>query len=142
MLILEYILQQKGVGLTESLVDAEGFPRSDIDVYSCRHARHQISCKSLFYVIYKLQQLFRYITYIIGHYLLSSTNYNSHLDKLYIYHRAFYRCQSVLISQTQISFNQCRVFWAVLREQHSDRELVYTKNMSLRYLERLTPKEN
>jgi len=26
------------------LVDSEGFPRSDIDVYSCRHARNKISC--------------------------------------------------------------------------------------------------
>uniref|UniRef100_A0A2C9LWQ8 Nas2 N-terminal domain-containing protein n=1 Tax=Biomphalaria glabrata TaxID=6526 RepID=A0A2C9LWQ8_BIOGL len=31
-------------GLNEPLVDSEGYPRSDIDVYSCRHARHQISC--------------------------------------------------------------------------------------------------
>ncbi|BFZ14385.1 hypothetical protein BsWGS_17424 [Bradybaena similaris] len=42
--LTDLLNSQKGVGLTESLVDAEGFPRSDIDVYSCRHARHQISC--------------------------------------------------------------------------------------------------
>jgi len=35
---------QKGVGMTGNLVDKEGFPRADIDVYTCRHARHQISC--------------------------------------------------------------------------------------------------
>ncbi|XP_033726761.1 26S proteasome non-ATPase regulatory subunit 9-like [Pecten maximus] len=35
---------QQGVGLKEPLVDQEGFPRADIDVYSVRHARHQIIC--------------------------------------------------------------------------------------------------
>ena len=29
------------------LVDAEGFPRADIDVYSVRHARHSIICESI-----------------------------------------------------------------------------------------------
>lgn len=28
----------------ESLVDADGFPRDDIDVYQIRHARHKIIC--------------------------------------------------------------------------------------------------
>lgn len=28
----------------EPLVDAEGFPRNDIDVYQVRHARHEINC--------------------------------------------------------------------------------------------------
>ncbi|XP_059145579.1 26S proteasome non-ATPase regulatory subunit 9-like [Physella acuta] len=41
---MDLLESQKSVGLNEPLVDAEGFPRSDIDVYSCRHARHQISC--------------------------------------------------------------------------------------------------
>ncbi|XP_005103495.1 26S proteasome non-ATPase regulatory subunit 9 isoform X2 [Aplysia californica] len=42
--LMDLLESQKGVGLSESLIDAEGYPRSDIDVYSCRHARHQISC--------------------------------------------------------------------------------------------------
>lgn len=32
------------IGMNESLLDAEGFPRSDIDVYAVRQARHQIIC--------------------------------------------------------------------------------------------------
>ncbi|XP_067671598.1 26S proteasome non-ATPase regulatory subunit 9-like [Haliotis asinina] len=35
---------QKSVGTDGPLIDTEGFPRSDIDVYSVRHARHQIAC--------------------------------------------------------------------------------------------------
>jgi hypothetical protein len=37
--------QQKNIGMDGPLVDSEGFPRADIDVYSVRHARHQIACK-------------------------------------------------------------------------------------------------
>ncbi|XP_069121598.1 26S proteasome non-ATPase regulatory subunit 9-like [Argopecten irradians] len=40
----EVLDSQQGVGLKEPLVDTEGFPRADIDVYSVRHARHQIIC--------------------------------------------------------------------------------------------------
>ena len=29
------------------IVDAEGYPRADIDVYSVRHARHNIICKQI-----------------------------------------------------------------------------------------------
>lgn len=29
--------------MRESLVDADGYPRNDIDVYQVRHARHQIN---------------------------------------------------------------------------------------------------
>ncbi|NXO29906.1 PSMD9 ATPase, partial [Cisticola juncidis] len=36
--------QQKGVGMHEPLVDAEGFPRADIDLYQVRTARHNIIC--------------------------------------------------------------------------------------------------
>ncbi|XP_067928238.1 26S proteasome non-ATPase regulatory subunit 9-like [Watersipora subatra] len=32
------------VGMDEPLVDGDGYPRSDIDVYSVRHSRHQIIC--------------------------------------------------------------------------------------------------
>lgn len=38
------LVTNKNVGLHESLVDAEGFPRNDIDVYQVRQARHQIVC--------------------------------------------------------------------------------------------------
>src|SRR5262249_43210424 len=31
-------------GLHDPLVDAEGFPRSDVDVYAVRLARHKIAC--------------------------------------------------------------------------------------------------
>lgn len=33
--------------MTEPLIDSEGYPRSDIDVYQVRHARHQIKCECL-----------------------------------------------------------------------------------------------
>ncbi|NXP50879.1 PSMD9 ATPase, partial [Heliornis fulica] len=36
--------QQKGVGMNGPLVDAEGFPRDDIDLYQVRAARHDIVC--------------------------------------------------------------------------------------------------
>lgn len=36
------VLKTNNVGLNESLIDSEGYPRSDIDVYQVRHARHQI----------------------------------------------------------------------------------------------------
>ncbi|XP_016157601.1 PREDICTED: 26S proteasome non-ATPase regulatory subunit 9 isoform X1 [Ficedula albicollis] len=38
----ELLEGQKGVGMHEPLVDAEGFPRADIDVYQVRTARHNI----------------------------------------------------------------------------------------------------
>ncbi|KAG4077141.1 hypothetical protein HA402_016128 [Bradysia odoriphaga] len=31
------------IGMRESLIDADGYPRNDIDVYQVRHARHQIN---------------------------------------------------------------------------------------------------
>lgn len=34
----------KNVGMNESLLDVEGYPRADIDVYAVRQARHQIIC--------------------------------------------------------------------------------------------------
>lgn len=34
----------KNIGMNESLLDEEGFPRNDIDVYAVRQARHQIIC--------------------------------------------------------------------------------------------------
>ena len=40
--------QQKGVGIDGPLVDEEGYPRADIDVYAVRHARHRIACKCEF----------------------------------------------------------------------------------------------
>ena len=32
-------------GMEQSLVDSEGYPRADVDVYQVRHARHDIRCK-------------------------------------------------------------------------------------------------
>lgn len=37
-------LKQNGVGMSEPLVDSEGFPISSIDTYQVRHARHRIIC--------------------------------------------------------------------------------------------------
>lgn len=42
---LEKVLQQEGnVGMTAPLVDNEGYPRADIDLYKVRLARQQINC--------------------------------------------------------------------------------------------------
>ncbi|NXJ82627.1 PSMD9 ATPase, partial [Trogon melanurus] len=41
----ELLEGQKGVGMNEPLVDAEGFPRDDIDLYQVRTARHNIACE-------------------------------------------------------------------------------------------------
>lgn len=38
------ILHTNNIGMNEPLVDDEGFPRGEIDVYQVRHARHQIKC--------------------------------------------------------------------------------------------------
>ncbi|OQR80411.1 26S proteasome non-ATPase regulatory subunit 9-like [Tropilaelaps mercedesae] len=38
------VLSSNGVGMTEPLVDSDGYPRSDIDVYQVRKARHDIIC--------------------------------------------------------------------------------------------------
>ncbi|XP_037734723.1 26S proteasome non-ATPase regulatory subunit 9 isoform X3 [Chelonia mydas] len=35
---------QQGVGMDEPLVDAEGYPRADVDVYQVRAARHNVIC--------------------------------------------------------------------------------------------------
>ncbi|XP_040842988.1 26S proteasome non-ATPase regulatory subunit 9 isoform X1 [Ochotona curzoniae] len=35
---------QKGVGMDEPLVDCEGYPRADVDLYQVRTARHNIIC--------------------------------------------------------------------------------------------------
>ncbi|XP_073169469.1 26S proteasome non-ATPase regulatory subunit 9 isoform X2 [Lepidochelys kempii] len=39
------VLEGKGVGMNEPLVDAEGYPRADVDVYQVRAARHNVICK-------------------------------------------------------------------------------------------------
>lgn len=39
---------QNRTDLTQSLVDSEGFPRSDIDVHAIRTARHKIICETFF----------------------------------------------------------------------------------------------
>lgn len=38
------VLQDQGVGVEDSLVDAEGYPRADVNLYQIRTARHNISC--------------------------------------------------------------------------------------------------
>lgn len=38
------MLSSIGVGMDKPLVDTEGFPRSDIDVYQVREARHKVAC--------------------------------------------------------------------------------------------------
>ncbi|XP_034026276.1 26S proteasome non-ATPase regulatory subunit 9 [Thalassophryne amazonica] len=38
------VLEDQGVGVEGALVDAEGFPRADINLYQIRTARHNISC--------------------------------------------------------------------------------------------------
>ncbi|XP_045455836.1 26S proteasome non-ATPase regulatory subunit 9-like [Melitaea cinxia] len=38
------VLAANNVGMEDPLVDADGFPRNDIDVYKVRHARHKIIC--------------------------------------------------------------------------------------------------
>ncbi|XP_030716084.1 26S proteasome non-ATPase regulatory subunit 9 isoform X1 [Globicephala melas] len=35
---------QKGIGMNEPLVDCEGYPRADVDLYQVRTARHNIVC--------------------------------------------------------------------------------------------------
>ncbi|CAN9513178.1 unnamed protein product [Ophioblennius macclurei] len=38
------VLEDQGVGVEGPLVDAEGFPRADLNLYQIRTARHNISC--------------------------------------------------------------------------------------------------
>ena len=38
------VLESQGVDMKTSLVDNEGFPRNDIDVYLVRNTRHRIVC--------------------------------------------------------------------------------------------------
>lgn len=40
------LIQQGSVGMHGRLVDGEGYPRTDIDVYAVRTARHRIICES------------------------------------------------------------------------------------------------
>ncbi|KAH0954012.1 hypothetical protein HN011_007042 [Eciton burchellii] len=42
--VLKEILDCNHIGMDESLVDAEGYPRQDIDIYQVRHTRHKIIC--------------------------------------------------------------------------------------------------
>ncbi|XP_003974932.3 26S proteasome non-ATPase regulatory subunit 9 [Takifugu rubripes] len=38
------VLEDQGVGIEDSLVDEEGYPRADVNLYQIRTARHSISC--------------------------------------------------------------------------------------------------
>uniref|UniRef100_H3DEG0 26S proteasome non-ATPase regulatory subunit 9 n=1 Tax=Tetraodon nigroviridis TaxID=99883 RepID=H3DEG0_TETNG len=40
----EVLEDQQGVGMEDSLVDEEGYPRADVNLYQIRTARHSISC--------------------------------------------------------------------------------------------------
>ncbi|KAJ1073875.1 hypothetical protein CapIbe_014486 [Capra ibex] len=40
----EVLESQKGIGMNEPLVDCEGYPRADVDLYQVRTARHNIVC--------------------------------------------------------------------------------------------------
>ncbi|KFM79504.1 26S proteasome non-ATPase regulatory subunit 9, partial [Stegodyphus mimosarum] len=42
---LHSLLREQNVSMTDPLVDGEGYPRSDIDIYAVRHLRHEIICK-------------------------------------------------------------------------------------------------
>ena len=42
---LHEVLASQNVGMEDALVDSEGYPRADVDVYQVRHARHDIRCK-------------------------------------------------------------------------------------------------
>lgn len=44
-IIIVIIFWQQGVGIEDSLVDEEGYPRADVNLYQIRTARHSISCK-------------------------------------------------------------------------------------------------
>jgi 26S proteasome non-ATPase regulatory subunit 9 len=61
------ILDTHGVGMKEPLVDAEGFPRSDIDVYTIRTARNKIitlenDCRAVMKTIEKKLEEFHALT--------------------------------------------------------------------------------
>lgn len=38
------VLEDQGVGVEDPLVDEEGYPRADVNLYHIRNARHNISC--------------------------------------------------------------------------------------------------
>ncbi|KAG8456087.1 hypothetical protein GDO86_002040 [Hymenochirus boettgeri] len=40
----EVLDDQKGIGMDGALVDREGYPRADVDIYQVRTARHNIIC--------------------------------------------------------------------------------------------------
>ncbi|UYV81355.1 hypothetical protein LAZ67_20000905, partial [Cordylochernes scorpioides] len=42
--LLEVLKEEKNVGMSGNLVDEEGYPRSDIDIYLVRITRHKINC--------------------------------------------------------------------------------------------------
>lgn len=58
---------QNHVGMSDSLIDSDGFPRADIDVYQIRHARHKMICvyPNLLPLIVKLDD--NNIEYLLKH---------------------------------------------------------------------------
>ncbi|XP_014672792.1 PREDICTED: 26S proteasome non-ATPase regulatory subunit 9-like [Priapulus caudatus] len=41
---LSTLESEKGVGMHQALIDAEDYPRQDVDVYLVRHTRHKVHC--------------------------------------------------------------------------------------------------
>ncbi|KAL0270221.1 UNVERIFIED_CONTAM: hypothetical protein PYX00_007693 [Menopon gallinae] len=75
---LKEILDGNNIGMTEPLVDREGYPRGDIDVYQVRQARHKIIClqndhKS---VMKEIENGLHYLHSQINNSLGNSTNSN------------------------------------------------------------------
>ncbi|XP_015781061.1 26S proteasome non-ATPase regulatory subunit 9 [Tetranychus urticae] len=46
ILVYQDILKSLNIGMNEPLVDKEGFPRNDVDIYQVRTARNKIVCLS------------------------------------------------------------------------------------------------
>lgn len=46
-----FLFQQGNVGTKEPLVDSEGYPRNDIDVYQVRIARNKLACEEYILVL-------------------------------------------------------------------------------------------
>lgn len=64
IVITNYIqswFQQGHVGMDGPLVDREQFPRSDIDVYTVRQARHKISCTNLTLILRLITNILHFI---------------------------------------------------------------------------------
>ncbi|XP_058796796.1 26S proteasome non-ATPase regulatory subunit 9 isoform X2 [Phymastichus coffea] len=80
------VLDTNRVGMTDELVDSQGFPRNDIDVYQVRHARHKINClqndhKSL---MLKIEQGLHKIHKFAGHVSQESPSTSNHFQEVFL----------------------------------------------------------